>query len=232
MGPIAHPGRTAGPPFRCRAVIFDLDGTLIDTIPDIATAVDRALVDVSRPPIGASLVRSWVGNGAEQLLERAIAHSGAATAGEVSAALALFKKHYADVLTDRSRLYDGVFETLRMLADRGRRLAICSNKPSKFVKPLLDHFRVAQYFAMALGGDDLPQKKPDPAPLLHIAVRFGIPAADCLMVGDSRNDVESARGAGMAVVAVSYGYNYGADIRDSGPDAVIDSIGELLGLIT
>jgi phosphoglycolate phosphatase len=213
------------------AVIFDLDGTLVDTAPDIAAAVDRALLDLSLPAAGLDRVRGWVGNGAAILLQRALRDAGVDSAEAQERALALFLRHYAEEFTARSQLYPGTAQALAGLAARGQRLAVCTNKPTSFVAPLLRHFGIARHFAFCVGGDDLPEKKPHPAPLLHLARQLGLPAGDCLMVGDSSNDVAAARAAGMAVVAVSYGYNHGAPIRDTHPDAVIDSLLELRSLI-
>ncbi|HWY25876.1 MAG TPA: phosphoglycolate phosphatase [Nevskia sp.] len=219
------------PPFHSQALLFDLDGTLIDTVPDIAAAVDRALLDLSLPAAGLARVRGWVGNGAAKLLERALRHAGAPPEEMSARALDLFLQHYGDEFTVRSELYEGVAETLDRLAARGLRLAVCTNKPSAFVAPLLRHFRIDHHFALSIGADELPQRKPHPAPLLHIAASFGLKPAECLMVGDSVNDVEAARAAGMPVIAVSYGYNHGAPIADSRPDAVVDRFAQIVELI-
>lgn len=217
--------------FRGRAVIFDLDGTLIDTAPDIACAVDRTLLDLGVPAAGEERIRNWVGDGAGKLLERALQHGGSTSDADPQRAMVLFLQHYAAVFTARSRPYDGVAATLERLAAQGRSLAVCTNKPARFVQPLLRHLGLARYFAACVGGDELPARKPDPLPLLHLAGVLGIAPRDCLMVGDSRNDVAAARGAGMPVVAVSYGYNHGADIRDDAPDAVIEAMDQLLPLL-
>jgi phosphoglycolate phosphatase len=212
-------------------VLFDLDGTLIDTLPDIAAAVDRALLDLSLPAAGLERARGWVGNGAAKLLQRALEHNGADTAENHKRALKLFLQHYADEFTAGSMLYTGVSETLEALAARGLKLAVCTNKPSAFVAPLLRHFRIDRHFALSIGADDLPQKKPHPAPLLHIAKAFGLKPDQCLMVGDSINDVEAARAAAMPVIGVSYGYNHGAPIAECKPDAVIDRFAQIAELI-
>ncbi len=219
------------PPFHCRALLFDLDGTLIDTVPDIADAVDRALLDLSLPPAGLARVRAWVGNGAAKLLERALRHAGVSPEEMSVRALDLFLRHYGDEFTARSELYEGVADTLDRLAARGLRLAVCTNKPSAFVAPLLRHFHIDRYFTLSVGADDLPQRKPHPAPLLHLAAAFGLKPGECLMVGDSSNDVEAARAADMPVIGVSYGYNHGVPITDSRPDAVVDRFAQLAELV-
>lgn len=216
--------------FRCRAVIFDLDGTLADTVPDLAVAVDRTLADLALPAAGEERVRSWVGNGAKVLLERALQHAGGGSS-HLEQGLALFFEHYEREFTARSRLYPGVSATLSQLAGRGLRLAVCTNKPSRFVRPLLAHFGIERHFAAVIGGDDLPVKKPDPAPLQHLARALASSSDDCLVVGDSRTDVAAARAAGMAVAAVRYGYNHGEPIDDSRPDAAVDTFGQLAALI-
>lgn len=219
------------PRFYSRAVLFDLDGTLLDTVPDIAAAVDRALLDLGLPAAGPERARGWVGDGAGKLLERALRHAGADAAALQERALQLFLRHYSEEFTARSLPYPGAMEALQALSARGLRLAVCTNKPSAFVQPLLEHFGMARYFGLRIGADDLPQKKPHPAPLLHIAAAYGLTAEQCLMVGDSVNDMEAARAAQMPVAAVSYGYNHGGPIGDSRPDVVIDSLAQLPELI-
>ena len=217
--------------FRCDAVLFDLDGTLVDSAPDITTAIDATLVALGQAPTGEALVRLWVGNGATRLLERALRHAGIADNARLEAARDLFFEHYAAHLADRSRLYDGVAPALEQLHASGLMLAVCTNKPARFVRPLLEGMRIDRYFSAVLGGDELAQRKPHPAPLLHLAGTLRVAPGRCLMVGDSRNDVEAARAAGMPVIAVSYGYNHGDDVRDCAPDAVVDSLLELLMLL-
>jgi phosphoglycolate phosphatase len=212
-------------------VLFDLDGTLLNTLPDIAAAVDRTLRELGLPAAGLERTRDWVGNGAPKLLERALRHAGAEGAALQELSLQIFFSHYSGKLIGRSRPYPGAMKALRVLSARGLQLAVCTNKPSAFVRPLLEHFGMARYFSLSIGADDLPQKKPHPAPLLHIADAFGLTPGQCLMVGDSVNDVEAARAARMPVAAVSYGYNHGGPIADAQPDVVIDSLAELPELI-
>ncbi len=216
---------------RYKTLIFDLDGTLVDTAADIAAAVDQVLAELGRAPAGESKIRTWIGKGAPQLLESALQHSGRASPVELESAALRFAECYSRDFRSRSRLYPGVADTLPRLAARGLQLAVCTNKPGRFVKPLLDHLGIGDFFTVMLGGDALPEKKPHPAPLLHIARQLSTDIGDCLLVGDSSTDIEAARHAGMAVVAVSYGYNHGIDIRDCDPDTVIDSIAELVGLL-
>ena len=211
------------------AVLFDLDGTLVDSVPDLALAVDAMLADLGRPPAGEARVRRWVGNGAERLVKRALtgAMDGEPPADELQRALPLFFEHYQRHLDRHSRLYPGVEECLRALQAHGLALGLVTNKPERFVAPLLDSLGIADCFAVTVGGDTLAEKKPHPAPLLHAARQLGVTPEATVMVGDSRNDVLAARRAGMAVVCVPYGYNHGEDIRLTSPDLVVEDLREL-----
>ncbi|MDN3520421.1 phosphoglycolate phosphatase [Halomonas ramblicola] len=221
-------------------VAFDLDGTLIDSVPDLALAVDAALADLALPTAGEARVRDWVGNGSLVLMERALrhalSHSGKASldiAVEVDCVLlerahAAFLAHYGRDPGAHTRLYPGVRECLDGLRAQGLTLALVTNKPHAFIAPILEGFGLEAHFALCLGGDSLPQKKPDPAPLRYLAAHFGLPPSACLMVGDSRHDIAAGRAAGFRTLAVPYGYNHGEPVRDSGPDGVVESLGELV----
>lgn len=217
--------------FSAQLVIFDLDGTLIDSVPDIAAAVNNAWAAQGWASVSEAQVSAWVGKGPELLIAQALAACGVEAARQ-DEMFALFMQHYASGGHAQSRLYDSVAGMLASLQARGLRLAICTNKPARFVEPVLAKLGVAHYFELIIGGDSLPTRKPDPGPLVHIAQALTIPVAQCLMVGDSVNDVDAARAAGMAVVAVSYGYNHGVDIREAQPDRVLDSLAELPALIS
>lgn len=213
-------------------VLIDLDGTLVDTIPDIAFSIDHMLTELGMPAAGQERVREWVGNGTEVLVRRALA---AARDGEVhesdyAQALPIFTELYARHVCDRSRVYDGVPAGLEYLHDCGARLACVTNKSEAFTSRLLAALALDRHFSLVLSGDTLARRKPDPMPLLHAAEHFGVAPADALFIGDSENDVKAARAAGFGIVCVTYGYNHGRDIRTSAPDAVIDSLAELPGL--
>lgn len=213
-------------------VLIDLDGTLVDSVPDLADSVDRMLADLGRPAAGEARVRDWVGNGVERLVKRALVD---ALEGEPEPALfergyPLFMGYYAENTAGRSRLYPGVREGLEYLRSAVDHVACVTNKAERFTRPLLQALGVADSFELVVSGDTLPKKKPDPVPLLYAAEFFKVQPEHALMVGDSVNDVSAARAAGYAVVCVPYGYNHGRDIRESEPDAVIETLAELKGL--
>ena len=210
------------------AVLFDLDGTLVDTASDIAVAVNRMLVEEGVAEVDESLVRSWIGDGSGMLLETALQHVGSPRTAEEL--LPRFMKHYGDSLLLNPQLYPGVRETLDALAAKGVTMAICTNKPAPFVAPLLEELQIADAFAGVVGAGTLPERKPHPQPLLHLAEQFGLAPERCLMVGDSPTDSNAAHAAGMPVVLVSYGYPRGYDLHSAGALAVIDRLDELLHL--
>lgn len=213
-----------------RLVMFDLDGTLIDSVPDLAEAVDRMLVEMGRAPAGVEKVRDWVGNGARVLVRRALAggldHAAVGEA-ETEEALARFLDIYADC-HNLTALYPGVHELLEALSTAAVELAVVTNKPERFVAPLLEQVGLGGYFRWIIGGDTLPQQKPDPEALLQVMHLAGVEAAQSLFIGDSRNDVLAARAAGVPCIAVSYGYNHGRPIAEEKPGLVVDSLAELL----
>jgi phosphoglycolate phosphatase len=212
-----------------RLALVDLDGTLVDTVPDIAFCVDRMLTKLNLPPAGQEGVRKWVGNGTEALVRRALAAEldGQADEERYARALPIFKKLYAQHTSDRSRIYDGVPAGLEFLHTAGVKLACVTNKAGEFTHKLLRELKLDEHFSLVIDGDALPRKKPDPMPLVHAARHFSVAAEDALLIGDSANDVKAARAAGFAIVCVTYGYNHGDDIRSSDPDALVDSLAEL-----
>ena len=213
-----------------RLVMFDLDGTLVDSVPDLAAAVDQMLLSLGRAPARREQVRNWVGNGARVLVRRALAgdlqHEHVADA-DAEQALELFLAAYADS-HGLSELYPGVRETLKWLKQQGVEMALITNKPERFVGPLLDGLRIGRYFRWIIGGDTLPQQKPDPTALLHVLTMAGVSPDEALFVGDSRSDVLASRSAGVLCVAMSYGYNHGRPIAEEAPALVIDDLRELL----
>ena len=190
-------------------VLFDLDGTLIDSASQLALAVNRTLTDLGLPEADEAVVRTWVGNGARPL----------------------FDQHYQACLLQGLAMYDGVEQSLRRLQALGYRQAVVTNKPSHFVQPILDALGIGDCFALWLGGNCVPVKKPSPDPLLHACHELGVSPSRTLMVGDSENDVLAAQAAGMKVVGLTYGYNYGRPIADSRPDWVCEQFAELDALL-
>ncbi|MBA1201724.1 phosphoglycolate phosphatase [Pseudomonas capeferrum] len=213
-----------------RLVMFDLDGTLIDSVPDLAAAVDHMLFELGRPPAGLEAVRHWVGNGAPVLVRRALADGlEHASVDEALAerGLELFMAAYARS-HDLTVLYPGVPDTLKWLHKQGVEMALITNKPERFVGPLLDQMKIGRYFRWIIGGDTLPQKKPDPSALLLVMKMAGVSPEQSLFVGDSRSDVLASRAAGVQCVALSYGYNHGRPVSEEAPSLVIDDLRALL----
>ena len=213
-----------------RLVMFDLDGTLMDSVPDLAAAVDKMLMLLGREPVGIERVRDWVGNGSRVLVRRALAdrleHEGV---GDELAdeALALFMQAYAGG-HELTAVYPGVRECLDWLREREVKLAIITNKPAQFIEPLLEEKGLAGYFDWLVGGDTLPQQKPDPAALFWVMDKAGVAPGESLFVGDSRNDVRAAKAATVRCVALTYGYNHGEPIADEQPALVLDDLRELV----
>lgn len=213
-----------------KLVMFDLDGTLIDSVPDLAVAVDRMLLEMDRAPVGIDAVRKWVGNGAPVLVRRALAGGidhASVDDGLAGEGLEIFMRAYAES-HDLTVVYPGVRDTLDWLHQQGVEMALITNKPERFVGPLLDQMKIGRYFRWIIGGDTLPQKKPDPAALLFVMQMAGIGADDALFVGDSRSDVQAAKAAGVKCVGLTYGYNHGRPISEEAPTLVIDDLRALL----
>lgn len=211
-------------------VIFDLDGTLLDSVPDLAAAVDAMLDLRGRPPAGVERVKDWVGNGSEVLVRRALA-GALEYAGVEEADAAQAHKDFLQAYAGEhhlTRVYSGVQTLLDWLQQQGVMMAIATNKPERFVAPLLQEKALDRYFRWLVGGDTLTAQKPDPAALHWIMEQAGVAANETLFVGDSRNDVIAARAAGVKVVAVSYGYNHGEPIAAQNPDLLVDSLDALI----
>ncbi len=217
-----------------KAAVLDLDGTLLDTVPDIAAAADQTMAAMNLPRRGAANVSRWVGNGIDNLIRRALANdmSGEVDEDLFAQAKPIFMRAYQAVNGKNTKIYPGVEEGLDLLAELDIPLACLTNKAEAFTLPLLAATGLAGRFEMVISGDTLTKRKPDPLPLLHIARGFDLAAAEMLLIGDSVTDVKTARAAGCAVACVNYGYNHGHDIALAGPDAVLDSLAELGELLT
>ena len=220
-------------PIKPRMVLIDVDGTLVDSVPDLAYCVDEMMAVLGRPLYGEAAVRNWVGNGVERLVRRALIGQldGEPEESDFERAYPIFLDLYADNTSKRSVLYPGVREGIDYLRANGYPLGCVTNKVAQFTLPLLKDLGVFDAFSLVVSGDSLPEKKPHPMPLLHAAKHFGVEPRDALMIGDSVSDVKAARAAGFGIICMSYGYNHGQDIREANPDAVIDSMAELEGLI-
>ncbi len=217
---------------RPRAILFDLDGTLVDSVPDLAACIDRMLQELGMPPAGEEKVRPWVGDGAEKLVRRALTGEldGEPEPELFRRGFELFSEYYLQQ-TSRSRLYPGAREALERLGRAGVRLGCVTNKRSRFTRPLLEALEVEHLFDVVVCGDTLEQKKPHPAPLLHAVRSIDAHPGESLMVGDSANDIAAARAAGMPVAAVTYGYYRGDDIGQERPDLLLQDLTELCELV-
>jgi phosphoglycolate phosphatase len=223
----------AGFPLAVKAVMIDLDGTLADTIPDLAAATNLMLRELKRPGLDPALVRTFVGKGIPKLVERALTASleGSVPEETLACALPVFERYYAQVNGKHSTIYPGVMEGLDALRAGRFPLACVTNKAGSFTLALLEHLGLARYFSQVVAGDTLPQKKPDPAPLLHACRKLRVAPSEMLVIGDSINDVQAARAAGCPVFCVNYGYNEGRDVRELDVDAIVSSLDEAVKLI-
>ncbi|PJG83888.1 phosphoglycolate phosphatase [Caviibacterium pharyngocola] len=215
---------------------FDLDGTLVNSLPDLALSVNSALKDVGLPQAPEELVLTWIGNGADILSQRAAdwatAESGRTlTEEEFKHFKHQFGIYYGENLCNISRLYPNVKETLEQLKARGYILAVVTNKPTKHVQPVLAAFGIDHLFSEMLGGQSLPQIKPHPAPLYYLCGKFGLCPRQVLFVGDSKNDILAAHNAGCAAVGLTYGYNYNIPIAEANPDWVFDDFAQILHIV-
>jgi len=210
-------------------ILIDVDGTLVDSVPDLAFCVDEMMRHLGREPWGEARVRDWVGNGVERLVRRALIGqlNGEPDEAEFSRAYPVFLDLYADNTSKRSFLYPGVLEGLDYLKVAGYALGSVTNKAEQFTLPLLKDLGIYEYFSIVICGDTLEQKKPHPAPLLHAAEFFKVSPEQSLMVGDSISDVKAARAAGFQIACLPYGYNHGEDIRVAEPDVIIETLAHL-----
>ncbi len=222
-----HSGRNSAAAFQ--AVLFDLDGTLLETIPDLAMAANRMLAALGRPALPVELIATFVGRGIGRLVERVLAGSrdGPADAEALKPAQALFEGFYSEESGRRSIPYPGVTAALARLREGGVPMAVVTNKPAAFTHPLLAATGLLPYFSSVVSGDTLPWKKPDPRPVLHACNELSVTPAQALFVGDSIHDFEAARGAGCEVWCVPYGYNQGQPIAASACDRLVEGLQEV-----
>ncbi|XBS69499.1 phosphoglycolate phosphatase [Acerihabitans sp. KWT182] len=217
---------------RIRALAFDLDGTLTDTAPGLSSALDRALQAQGLPAAGQARIATWIGNGADILVERALNWAGQKSEEALCRKTRLlFDQYYAQTVEQGSRLFPQVKATLARLAERGFPMAVVTNKPTPFVAPLLASLQIDRYFSLLIGGDDVAAKKPHPAPLYLVLGKLGLYVDELLFVGDSRNDIMAAKAAGCLSIGMTYGYNYGETIADSHPDFILDHFADILPVL-
>lgn len=215
-----------------QAILFDLDGTLIDSAPDLALAINHMLTTLGRETFSDDLIRSWVGNGAQVIVKRGL--SGKADYDEnidpalFEKALAIFLTFYAENLCVDTVTYPNVRSSLKILKAQGYRLVIVTNKPFDLVEPILEGLQLDGLFELCLGGDSLAERKPSPLPLLHVCEQLDVTPAQCVMVGDSKNDILAANAANMESIGLTYGYNYGEDIAEHGPNLVCSDFADII----
>lgn len=213
-----------------------MDGTLVDSAPDLAEALNLTLSELAYPTFENEIVEQWVGNGAQVLVQRGL--SGKVEIDEgldpalIKHGLHSFLSNYEQRLCVNTRLYDGVKNTLRSLKQQGYSLHIITNKPEKFISPIISSLDLNGLFSMLLGGDSLAEKKPSPLPLLHAMSLLDVSPKECIMIGDSGNDINAAHAAKMDSVGLTYGYSQGQDIRVYKPTYVLQSFDALLGLLS
>lgn len=213
---------------------FDLDGTLVNSLPDLALSLNSAFAEAGLPQAPEELVLTWIGNGADILFTRGMAWTGRAnefSEEELAQIKRRFGHFYGENVCNISQLYPNVKETLEMLKAQGYILAVVTNKPTKHVLPVLKAFEIDHLFSEALGGQSLPAIKPHPAPLYYLCGKFGLYPHEMLFVGDSKNDILAAKAAGCKSVGLTYGYNYNIPISESEPDYVCDDFAEILEIV-
>jgi len=215
--------------FKPKLIMIDVDGTLVDSVPDLAYCIDEMMQKLGLQKWGEDKVRHWVGNGVPKLVERALTGQleGRPIKEIFDVAYPIFLDLYEDNNAQRSYLYDGVREGLDYLISQDYQLGCVTNKSEQFTHPLLKALGIFNDFKIIISGDTLAKRKPDPMPLLYCAEHFNLKPKECLMMGDSVSDVKAARAAGFDIICMSYGYNHGNDIADENPDLVIDSMNQL-----
>ncbi len=214
-------------------LIFDFDGTLIDSVPDLADATNAMLTTLEKATYPIETIRNWIGNGSRMLVERALVGDvtvpkGALTQAKADHAEQIFFEAYQNLSGSKTVAYPDVDSGLKQLHAAGYTLALVTNKPIRFVPKILESFGWQDLFSEVKGGDSLSTKKPDPAPLLHVCTQLGITPDKAIMIGDSRNDMLAGQNANMDTLGLSYGYNYGQDIRELNPTEAFDNFADLV----
>jgi phosphoglycolate phosphatase len=221
-------------PLPIKAVVIDLDGTLLNTAPDLAHAAELMMADLGMPCPSLETISTYIGNGVSRLVKRVLTGEMDAEpdADLFARALQLYQKHYGAHVSLHSRPFDGVVDGLEAFKAMGVHIACITNKAEQFTVPLLKDTGLFDYFELILSGDSLPKRKPDPLPLRHACEVFGVTPAELLLIGDSLNDTQAARAAGCPVFCVPYGYNRGRPVAELDLDAVVPSLVEAAGMVT
>ena len=218
---------------RPRLILFDLDGTLVDTAPDLAFAIDSTLQNLKLPVCGESKVRGWIGSGIEGVMKRALSRDESTEVDKelYERALHIFKDIYFDKVCIHSKTYAGTHELLQHLSDEGFQIGCVTNKAARYTEKLLHALNLHHFFGIIVSGDTLSVKKPEPEPILHAADYFSVSITETWMVGDSLTDIRAARAAKCPIVCVPYGYNRGHDIAEFEPDAIVENLFSIISLI-
>jgi phosphoglycolate phosphatase len=217
-----------------KAVLIDLDGTMLDTVLDLHVAANAMLRELGRPEVTIESIRAYVGRGIPNLVKRCLARNLDAADDPTPPppeALASFRRHYADSNGRQAAIYPGVLEGLETLRIKGLKIACITNKAEAFTGPLLERTGLAGRFDVVVSGDTLPRSKPDPMQLIWVCGHFDLRPHDMLMIGDSINDFKAARAAGCPVFLVPYGYNEGHDVRNLECDAIVSTLFEAARII-
>jgi phosphoglycolate phosphatase len=220
-----------------KAVLFDLDGTLIETAPEISDAVNDALQAVGLEPVGLPMVRNWIGHGTATLLRSALSYRLEIEVGALdqwpsyAQAVQAFEAAYEARCGTRSHLYEDVRETLAVLKANGVRVAVVTNKEARFTERVLKAHQLDRIMDAVISGDTLATKKPNPAGIQHVMERFNVAPDECLFVGDSSIDAATAKAAGVTVWLLPYGYNMGQPLEACQPDAILSEFGDVLSAL-
>ncbi|HEB52352.1 MAG TPA: HAD-IIIA family hydrolase [bacterium] len=206
------------------AFLFDLDGTLADTLPDLAASTNAVRARFDLPPLALATVRSYIGDGARTLLVRALAELGPDDA-TIDDAYAAYAEHHTAQCTGDATLFPGVQEHLERLAADGHPIAVVTNKPERFARPLAEHLGLGAFTDVVIGGDTLPTRKPDPAMLRHALERLDASSVDAVMVGDGLQDLRAGKALGSRTIACLFGYGDPAALRREGADTYWQAFG-------
>ena len=206
------------------SVTIDLDGTLLDTIADLADACNAMLAELAQPQRTQAEIHSFVGKGLPVLIERCLTYGAPPEATLLADGISVFRRHYTRINGRSASIYPGVIAGLDAMRDQGLALACVTNKPEAFTEPLLERMGLAAYFPVVVSGDTLPHKKPRPEPILHACALMGSTPETNLHIGDSANDIDAARAAGCLVLCVPYGYNEGRAVDSADCDALVSSL--------